>query len=210
VVVAEAAALAAGAGSIAGFLDDNPNATLSTLEFRLPHPFPTPPYLGELRATDRLNRHAWIIAIGDLRARQRALRGLEEGGLLADAPGRPGPASVIHPSAVVSPSATIEPGVFVGPGAVVHSRVRVEAHAIINTGAVVEHDCVVGEGAHVAPGAVLGGGVRVGAWTLIGLGARVLPNLRVGAAATVGAGGVVVEEVASGAVVVGVPARPRD
>lgn len=137
-----------------------------------------------------------IVAVGDLALRRRIIDGL-----------RSTAGVVVHPSAVVSPAALLEEGVFVGPGAIINPGARIGAHAIVNSGAIIEHDCAIGANVHVAPGAVLGGDVRVGADALVGLGARVLPGRRIGASATVGAASLVLEDVAAGGVVVGVPAR---
>jgi len=47
----------------------------------------------------------------------------------------------------------------------------------------------------------------VGEGALIGIGAKVVPCMKIGANAVVGAGAVVIEDVAAGATVAGVPAR---
>ncbi|MCC6661816.1 MAG: NeuD/PglB/VioB family sugar acetyltransferase [Phycisphaerales bacterium] len=189
-VVADAA-LAAG-HTIAGFLDDDPRAPLATGH-------PSASRLGGLADVAAIAGRRWIMALGAIPLRDRALGRLP----------RDGATSVVHPSAVVAASAPLGAGTFVAPGAVVHTRARVEPHAIINTGAIVEHECRIGHNAHVAPGAVLGGRSRVGAGTLVGLGARVLPNLSIGVGCTVGAGAVVVRDVPDGVTVAGVPARGR-
>lgn len=142
------------------------------------------------------------VAIGDNAARQRKLASLR-GAARIDF------ASIIHPTAYVSPSARVGAGCFVGPRAVVHAHADVGDGAIVNTGAIVEHHCRVGACAHIAPGAVMGGGCSIGELALVGLGARLLPRLRIGDRATVGAGAVVLENVADGATVAGVPAQPR-
>jgi acetyltransferase EpsM len=118
-------------------------------------------------------------------------------------------ATVVHATAWVSPSATLEPGAVILAGAVVNTGAHVGRHAIVNSAAVVEHDVVVGAGGHVAPGAVIGGGSRIGEQAFIGLGARVRDHIEIGAGAVVGMGAVVVESIASGATVVGIPARPH-
>ncbi|MFC0407309.1 acetyltransferase [Roseomonas elaeocarpi] len=115
---------------------------------------------------------------------------------------------VAHPAAILSPSARLGAGSVVLPRAVLGARALAGEGTILNTGTIVEHDCELGHGVHVAPGAVLGGGVRVGDGALIGIGAALRPLVRVGREAVVGTGAAVVEDVADGATVGGVPARP--
>ena len=145
---------------------------------------------------------AMAFGVGDNRIRARLHARSVEAGL-------PCPA-LVHPSAVVAGSATIEDAAVVAAAAVVNPDARVERGAIVNSGAVIEHDCVVGAFAHVSPGAVLTGGVIVGAAAHIGAGAVVLVGRRVGPDAQVGAGAVVTRDVDAGAIVMGVPARPKE
>ena len=186
-VVAEAAALAG--FTLVGFLDDDADAPLA-------RGTPTARRLGGLADASLIGGGAWIMALGDIARRGRALN---------DLPGQA--ATVVHPSAVVSASAQVGRGVYVGPGAVIHTRAVIEDHAIINSGAIVEHECRIGRNAHVAPGAVLGGRVRVGAGALVGIGSRVLPAVTIGMGCTIGGGAVVVEGVPDTMTVRGVPAR---
>jgi acetyltransferase EpsM len=118
-------------------------------------------------------------------------------------------ATVVHATASLSPGATLDDGAVVLAGAVVNTGAHVGRHAIVNSAAVVEHDVVVGAGSHIAPGAVIGGRTRIGEHTFIGLGARVRDHIEIGAGAVVGMGAVVVESISPGAIVVGIPARPR-
>lgn len=149
--------------------------------------------------TARLEHGMAVAAVGDNRARAALV-------------GRFGPGvtwiPAVHPSAVVHPSARIGPGSVIFAGAVVQPDSAVGAHVIVNTGATVDHDCRLGDYVHVAPGAHLGGHVTVGAGTLVGLGAAVLPERALGSWAVVGGGATVAADVADGATVVGVPARP--
>lgn len=206
-VVAEAAAMSG--RPIRGFLDDDAEAALASVEGILPAAGAPPLEVSRLgplsavRSLDELGRCELIVAIGDLRARRALIDAIGESGIARGVK----IATIIHPRAIVSPSANIEPGVFVGPGAIVHARARIGAHAIINSGAIVEHECVIGENTHVAPGAVMGGRVRIQSDVLVGIGSRVLPNLEIGRGSTIGAGAVVARSVDGLRTVVGVPGR---
>ena len=182
---------------VAGVLDDNHQCPAAA-RLRLP-------LLGGLRSVDAMRKAAssgarYVVCVGSIAVRRELIALLD--------PAHAAPA-LVHPSAVVAPSADLGVGVAVCPRAVVHSFASVAAHAIINTGAIVEHDVRVGENTHVAPGSVLAGSSSVGADTLIGLHACVLPRVRVGDRCVVGAGAAVLADVASGACVVGVPARAK-
>lgn len=212
-VVAEAAAMAG--RPIRGFLDDDPDAALGSVEGIFPAPgAPTVEVnrLGGLSAVgslDEFGRCEIILAVGNLKLRRELIRKLE-GAIGASGAARGVKiATIIHPRANVSPSAIIEPGVYVGPGAVIHTRARIGAHAIINSGAIVEHECVIGDNAHVAPGAALGGRVTIGDDVLVGIGSRILPNLAVGRGSTIGAGAVVIRGIGGLQTAVGVPVRVR-
>ena len=117
-------------------------------------------------------------------------------------------ATVVHPAATVSESAELAEGVAVLAGAIINPAARIGAHCIVNTAAVIEHDVTVGKLTHVAPGAAIGGGASLGEGVYVGLGARIRDHVRVGDHAIVGIGAVVLADVAAGATVVGVPARP--
>lgn len=117
-------------------------------------------------------------------------------------------AAIVHPRAIVSPSARIGDGAFIGPGAVVNAGADIGAHAVINSGAIIEHDVSIGIGTHVAPAAAIGGRARIGAWGWIGLGCRVRDHVAIGDGTIVAMGAAVVADIAAGATVAGVPARP--
>jgi sugar O-acyltransferase (sialic acid O-acetyltransferase NeuD family) len=140
----------------------------------------------------------WVhVAIGDNAVRERLAAVADQRKLL----------SVLHPQACVSRFASLGGGVFVAARAVVAPLAQVEQGTIVNHGAIVDHDCLVGAFTHLAPGSVLGGGVRVGRRVLVGAGAVIKPGVLVGDDATIGAGSVVLDDIASGSTVVGVPAK---
>jgi sugar O-acyltransferase (sialic acid O-acetyltransferase NeuD family) len=143
-----------------------------------------------------------FLGFGEAAGRLVALERARDAGLALPA--------LVDPRAVVSPSATIGEGAQVLVHAYVGPDATVGAGALVNTGAVVEHDVVLESGAVVAPGAVVAGRARVGRAAFVGLGAVVLPDCSIAERAVVGAGSVVTADVPPDAVVVGVPARPRD
>jgi sugar O-acyltransferase (sialic acid O-acetyltransferase NeuD family) len=139
------------------------------------------------------------VAIGDAAARRRIQQDWQQAGAKA--------LSVIHSAAIVSPCAGIGAGTLIAALAVVGPAAQIGRGVIVNHGAVVDHDCLIGPFSHISPNATLGGGVLVGEGVLVGAGAVILPGLRVGDGAVVGAGAVVLNDVPSGATVMGVPAR---
>jgi UDP-perosamine 4-acetyltransferase len=116
--------------------------------------------------------------------------------------------TVIASSAYVSPSAVIGEGTCVFPGAIIGAGARLGRNVIVNTGAIVEHDCELGDHVHVASGAVLAGGVHAGEGAHVGAGASVKQGVRLGRECVVGLGAAVIDDVADGITVGGVPARP--
>jgi sugar O-acyltransferase (sialic acid O-acetyltransferase NeuD family) len=117
-------------------------------------------------------------------------------------------ASVTHPRSCVAEDVVLAEGCQIMAGAVVQPGTRIGRQAIVNTSASIDHDCHLGDGVHIAPGATLCGGVRVGDHAHIGAGASVIQSLSIGPNAVVGAGSVVVKNVADGAVVKSIAAKP--
>lgn len=119
------------------------------------------------------------------------------------------------------------------PGAIIREQVQIGDNAVIMMGAVINIGAVIGEGTMIDMGAVLGGRAIVGKRchigagavlagvveppsatpvvvednVLIGANAVVIEGVRIGEGSVVAAGSVVIEDVASGMVVAGVPAR---
>lgn len=113
----------------------------------------------------------------------------------------------IHPSSVVSGRAELDEGVVVGPNSVVSPAVRIGALAYLNFCVGVGHDARVGAYSQLNPGVQIGGGSVIGEQTLVGSGAVILQELQVGERSTIGSGAVVLSRVASGATMLGNPAK---
>lgn len=141
-----------------------------------------------------------VLAIGDPRVR----RCLDERiGGAAD------PTQLVSTSAWLGDDVVMDEGALVFPGVVCTTDVRIGRHTHLNCGAIVSHDCRLGDYVSVSPGVRLNGNVTIEDDVFIGSGATVLPGRRIGQGAVIGAGAVVVDDVESGATVVGVPARER-
>ncbi len=140
-----------------------------------------------------------VLGIGDNTQRLRLAAAWESKGIAW--------AKVIHPTAAVFPSTEIGAGTVVFAQAVVSSEARVGRHAIINSGVIAEHDCVIDDGASLGPGVCMGGRVQIGRGTFVSTGVTIAPRVSIGAGSVIGAGAVVVEDIPSGVLAYGIPAR---
>jgi UDP-perosamine 4-acetyltransferase len=153
--------------------------------------------LPSLRADRELE--CLILGFGESKGRAEIVRRALEAGFELPA--------LIHSSAEICPSASIGDGAQVLAHAYVGPDATVGRGSLVNTGAIVEHDVSLAEGAVVSPAATICGRVRIGSEASVGAGATILPDVVVGERAVVGAGALVREDVASEALVGGVPAR---
>ena len=168
-----------------GFIDDQ------VLNQWMDLPVFTPSFLNDLNS---IELH---IAIGNCKAREKVVNKFHNLKFVA----------IYHPNAIISSRAKIEAGTFLAAGSIIGPDAKVGKHSIINHHAVIDHDCSVGDFCHIAPHVSLSGGVKVGQGVLIGAGAIVLPGIKIADYAIVGAGSIVTNNIASGATVMGNPAR---
>ncbi|XKG80626.1 acetyltransferase [Microbacterium aerolatum] len=194
--VIEAAAGAGEGHRILGVVDQGPRAEdLGRLQRRGVDYLGTPAdWLDQAEGDVR-----FVVAIGDPATRERVTGQFERAGFC--------PISVVHPSAVIGSQSLMGEGVVVASGVQVSTNVVIGDHVHLNPGSIIGHDTRLSAYVSVNPGAVISGNVLVERSSLVGAGAVVLQGLTVGSGATIGAAACVTKDVASGATVVGVPAR---
>lgn len=140
-----------------------------------------------------------VLAVADIEKKQRIAEQLAASGHHF--------VSIVHPSAIVATDVEIGVGTIINAGVVIERGSRIGSHVIVHAGCVIEHDNVVEDFANLAPGVITAGRVRIEFGATVFTGARVIPDVVIGKGAVVGAGAVVIRSVASGSIVLGVPAR---
>lgn len=115
--------------------------------------------------------------------------------------------NVIHPASSIGSFAQLGSGNYIGPQAIVNTLVKLGDCCIVNSGAIVEHECQIGDNVHIAPGSILAGQVTVGKNTFIGANAVIKQGITIGDNVVIGAGSVVLNDVPTGEVWVGNPAK---
>jgi sugar O-acyltransferase (sialic acid O-acetyltransferase NeuD family) len=116
--------------------------------------------------------------------------------------------AVVHPLASIGSDVRLDEGSVVAAGARLTTHISVGHHCYVGPNATIGHDAMLASYVTVLPGATVSGAVELQQGATVGTGANIRQGISVGEGAVVGAGAVVVDDVAPGLTVVGVPARP--
>jgi len=93
-------------------------------------------------------------------------------------------------------------------GVVITNDIMIGEGCLINLNCTIGHDVEIGRYTELSPGVHVSGNCNIGEFCTLGTGCVILPKVKIGNNVVVGAGAVVVDSVADGQIVVGVPARP--
>ena len=115
--------------------------------------------------------------------------------------------NVVSPYAVLSSNVELGKGIAIMPGAIVNCGTTIGDGVVLNTNCSVDHDCRIENYVHIAPGCAIAGSVHICEGVFLGVGARVIDKIRICGWIVIGAGAVIVNDILTGKMVVGVPAK---
>lgn len=116
-------------------------------------------------------------------------------------------ATIINPKVWIHDFMTIGEGSIIYEGAIITSNVEIGKHVIISPKCGIGHDSVIKDYSSLLWNVNISGADTIEEGVLIGSGATVIQNKVIGKGSTVGAGSVVIDDIPSGATVVGVPGK---
>ena len=126
---------------------------------------------------------------------------------LANAAGLVPAEALVDPTAIIPSSTRIGNGTYVNAGVVMGAAGVVGEHVSVSRSSNIGHHAFLGDFVSIGPGVTMAGNVHVGDQSFIGAGSVVLPGVRIGDGAVVAAGSVVKQNVSSGVLVAGNPAK---
>lgn len=182
-----------GGFTVRGFLDDR-----DPVDLRVPEGYHV---IGSIRDYVPSSDETFVLAVGEPVQRAKIAMQFQSRGAQFE--------TVVHPRAYVASTATIGAGSVIAPFASVGAMANVGALAQVHFYASVAHDAVVGSYSALSPYSVVNGGGRLGEGVFLGTRATVNPLKSVGDYSKVAAGAVVYQDVPSGALAAGNPAKSR-
>jgi sugar O-acyltransferase (sialic acid O-acetyltransferase NeuD family) len=160
------------------------------------------PVVDPRRVTGRAGEVYAVAAIGDPRARERAVDEAVRAGCRF--------ATLVHPSVLLDElTVTVGPGSVICAGCILTTNIAIGSHVIVNLDCTIGHDCVIEDFATLSPGCHLSGHTTVRRGAYLGTGLVTVEQHEIGRDATVGAQAAVVKDIGAGITAIGVPARPK-
>jgi sugar O-acyltransferase (sialic acid O-acetyltransferase NeuD family) len=178
------------AWTIAGFLDDNPEALKRFGDFA-----PVSPIAGHCPSVG----HLYVCGLGLPAVKEKLIAPLLAAGAEF--------LTFVHPTAVVGARVRLGRGTVLCPGAVVSCDITLGEFTLINLNSTVGHDATVGNWTSLSAQCDVTGHVKVGDRVFMGSKSTIIPSKTVGSRVVIGAGAVVIKDVPPGVTVVGNPAR---
>jgi sugar O-acyltransferase (sialic acid O-acetyltransferase NeuD family) len=176
--------------TLAGFLDDNPDALAKFGRFA-----PVMPVAGHRPSSD----HVYLAGLGMPPLKEKLVAPLVAAGAEF--------LTFVHPQALLGARVKLGKGVVVCPGAILSADIDVGDFAMVNLNCTIGHDASLGPWTSLSAQCDITGHVRVADRVFMGSRASIIPGKTVGSRAVVGAGAVVVRDVPANVTVVGIPAR---
>ena len=140
-----------------------------------------------------------IVAVGEPNSREKLYQKLKHNNQKI--------ATLIDPSAVVSNSATVEEGGIICAFVLLAANSYIHINSLIQPFVVIGHDTVIGRHSVISPGVLPGGGIITGEKVYIGMGATIKEKLTIGDNSIIGMGACVFQDIPSGVIALGNPAR---
>lgn len=147
----------------------------------------------------QLENTEFIVAVGEPNSREKLYQKLKENNQKI--------ATLIDPSAIVSNSATIEEGCIISAFVLIAANSYIHTNSLIQPFVVIGHDSVIGKHSIVSAGVLPGGGIVTGEKVYIGMGATIKEKLTIGDNTIIGMGACVFQDIPSGVIALGNPAR---
>lgn len=115
--------------------------------------------------------------------------------------------TIVHPAANIGKDVLIGKGTVVMAGAVVNPSSVIGEFCILNTNSSLDHDSTMASFSSLAPRVSTGGGCNIGEFSAVSIGAVLKHGVTIGNDSVVGANSLVLNNVPSGVVAYGSPAK---